>query len=118
MKMKQSKEQRLQHQVNKLEKDLEYSRECLGTRDKYWSKIMVERNSYLLETGRLKDGLKDLELKLQQKEKDYYFNIRNTTHWGLVKIYCTFFLEQYIDWHCYNTIHCFFVSLVSIIRLQ
>ena len=70
MKMKQSKEQRLQHQVNKLEKDLEYSRECLGTRDKYWSKIMVERNSYLLEVERLKAKVIELETEL-------YFERRN-----------------------------------------
>ena len=77
MKMKQSKEQRLQHQVNKLEKDLEYSRECLGTRDKYWSKIMVERNSYLIEVELLKKDIKELEAKVLELETELYFTNRN-----------------------------------------
>ena len=75
--MKQSKEQRLQHQVNKLEKDLEYSRECLGTRDKYWSKIMVERNSYLIEVELLKKDIKELEAKVLELETELYFTNRN-----------------------------------------
>ena len=74
---KQKKYKQLEAKVNKLQKDLEYSRECLGTRDKYWSKIMVERNSYLLETEWLKRDIKELEAKVLDLEHELYYERRN-----------------------------------------
>ena len=41
--MKKNKEQQLQNQVNRLERDLEYCRGCLETRDKYWTGVREKR---------------------------------------------------------------------------
>ena len=50
--------------IDKLERDLEYSRGCLETKDKYWDKIRVERNSFLLEKQNLEEKVKELETEL------------------------------------------------------
>ena len=50
--------------INKLERDLKYSRGCLETIDKYWDKIRVERNSFLLEKQNLEEKVKELETEL------------------------------------------------------
>ena len=50
--------------IDKLEKDIKYSRGCLETKDKYWDKIRVERNSFLLEKQNLEEKVKELETEL------------------------------------------------------
>ena len=55
---------RLLSQVDRLEKDLKYARECNKVKDKYWDKIRVERNSFLLEKERLEERVKELETEL------------------------------------------------------
>ena len=55
---------RLLSQVNRLEKDLKYAMECNEVKDKYWDKIRVERNSFLLEKERLEERLQELETEL------------------------------------------------------
>ena len=56
--------------LERSERELKDARKRNEVQDKYWRNIGVERNS-------LKKKVEGLELKLQQKEKDYYFNIRN-----------------------------------------
>ena len=51
-------------QVERLERELEYARECNEVKDKYWDKIRVERNSFLLEKERLEERVKELETEL------------------------------------------------------
>ena len=55
---------RLLSQVYLLEKDLKYARECNEVKDKFWDKIRVERNSFLLEKERLEEKVKELETEL------------------------------------------------------
>ena len=55
---------RLLSQVNRLEKDLKYAMECNEVKDKYWDKIRVERNSFLLEKQNLEEKVKELETEL------------------------------------------------------
>ena len=55
---------RLLSQVNRLEKDLKYAMECNEVKDKYWDKIRVERNSFLLEKESLEERVKELETEL------------------------------------------------------
>ncbi len=50
--------------ITKLEKDLEYTRECSKVKDKYWDQIRVDRNSYLLEKQSLKRKVEELETEL------------------------------------------------------
>tara|TARA_Y100000034_G_scaffold3271_1_gene3938 strand:- start:67 stop:342 length:276 start_codon:yes stop_codon:yes gene_type:complete len=50
--------------IERLKKDLEYTRECNNVKDKYWDKIRVERNSFLLEKERLEEKVKELETEL------------------------------------------------------
>ena len=50
--------------IERLEKDLKYARECNEVKDKYWDKIRVERNSFLLEKERLEEKIKELETEL------------------------------------------------------
>ena len=50
--------------IDRLEKDLKYARECNEVKDKYWDKIRVERNSFLLEKEKLQDKVKELETEL------------------------------------------------------
>jgi len=71
------KYKQLETKVNKLEKDLKYSRGCLETTNKYWDRIRVDRNSYLLETERLKDDMKELKDKISELETELYFERRN-----------------------------------------
>ena len=54
--------------IERLEKDLKYARECNEVKDKYWDKIRVERNSFLLEKERLEERVKELETEL------YFYN--------------------------------------------
>ena len=54
----------LKAKADKLERDLEYSRGCNEVKDKYWDKIRVERNSFLLEKEMLERQVKELETKL------------------------------------------------------
>ena len=54
----------LKVKTDKLEKDLEYSRGQLETTNKYWDKIRVERNSFLLEKQNLEEKVKELETEL------------------------------------------------------
>ena len=51
-------------QVERLEGQLEYARECNKVKDKYWDKIRVERNSFLLEKESLEERVKELETEL------------------------------------------------------
>ena len=51
-------------QVERLERELKYARECNEVKDKYWDKIRVERNSFLLEKERLEEKVKELETEL------------------------------------------------------
>ena len=55
---------RLLSQVDRLEKDLKYARECNEVKDKYWDKIRVERNTFALEITKLQDKVKELETEL------------------------------------------------------
>ena len=50
--------------IQQLERDLKYARECNEVKDKYWDKIRVERNSFLLEKERLKERVEELETEL------------------------------------------------------
>ena len=50
--------------IERLKKDLEYTRECNNVKDKYWDKIRVERNSFLLEKERLEERVQELETEL------------------------------------------------------
>ena len=50
--------------IARLEKDLEYARECNIVKDKYWSQIGIDRNSYLLEKENLKRKVLELETEL------------------------------------------------------
>ena len=51
-------------QVTQLEGQLKYARECNEVKDKYWDKIRVERNSFLLEKESLEERVKELETEL------------------------------------------------------
>ena len=51
-------------QVTRLEGQLKYARECNEVKDKYWDKIRVERNSFLLEKERLEERVQELETEL------------------------------------------------------
>ena len=44
---------------------------------KYNDQMRIERNSYLLETERLKDEIKELEAKVSELEHDLYYERRN-----------------------------------------
>ena len=55
---------RLTSQVDRLEKDLKYTRECNEVKDKYWDKIRVERNGFALKITELQDRVKELETEL------------------------------------------------------
>ena len=55
---------RLLSQVDRLEKNLKYARECNEVKDKYWDKIRVERNTFALEITELQDKVKELETEL------------------------------------------------------
>ena len=44
---------------------------------KYNDQMRIERNSYLLETERLKDEIKELEVKVSELEHDLYYERRN-----------------------------------------
>ena len=50
--------------IERLEKDLEYSRECNEVKDKYWDKIRIERNTFALKITELQDKVKELETEL------------------------------------------------------
>ena len=54
----------LTSQVTRLEGQLKYARECNEVKDKYWDKIRVDRNSFLLEKERLEEKVKELETEL------------------------------------------------------
>ena len=54
---------RLLSQVDRLEKDLKYARECNEVKDKYWHNIGVERNT--------------LKERVQELETELYFCNRN-----------------------------------------
>ena len=51
-------------QVERLEGQLKYARECNNVKDKFWDKIRVERNSFLLENESLEERVKELETEL------------------------------------------------------
>ena len=51
-------------QVERLERELKYSRECNEVKDKYWDKIRIERNGFALEITELQDKVKELETEL------------------------------------------------------
>ena len=55
-------------QIERLEKDLKYARECNEVKDKYWDKIRVERNTFALDIIELQDKVKELETEL------YFYN--------------------------------------------
>jgi hypothetical protein len=44
---------------------------------KYNDQMRIDRNSYLLETERLKDEIKELEVKVSELEHDLYYERRN-----------------------------------------
>jgi len=67
----------LKAKSDKLEKDLEYSRGQLETTNKYWDKIRIERNSFLLEKESLEKDVKELKDKIDELETDLYFERRN-----------------------------------------
>jgi len=50
--------------IERLEKDLKYARECNKVKDKYWDKIRVERNTFALDIIELQDKVKELETEL------------------------------------------------------
>ena len=50
--------------INQLEKDLKYARECNEVKDKYWDKIRIERNGFVLDITELQDKVKELETEL------------------------------------------------------
>ena len=45
--------------------------------EQFADRMRIDRNSFLVQLGTLKDKIENLELKLSQKEQDYYFNMRN-----------------------------------------
>ena len=51
-------------QVERLERELKYARECNEVKDKYWDKIRIERNTFALEITELQDRVKELETEL------------------------------------------------------
>ena len=51
-------------QVERLEGQLKYARECNKVKDKYWDKIRIERNGFALEITELQDKVKELETEL------------------------------------------------------
>ena len=55
---------RLLLQVDRLERDLKYARECNEVKDKYWDKIRVERNTFALKITELQERVKELETEL------------------------------------------------------
>ena len=56
--------------ITKLEKDLEYVRECNKVKDKYWDQTRIDRNTYLIEK-------QILERKVEELETELYFCNRN-----------------------------------------
>ena len=54
--------------IQQLERDLKYARECNEVKDKYWDKIRVERNTFVLEITELQDKVRELETEL------YFYN--------------------------------------------
>ena len=56
--------------ITKLEKDLEYARECNKVKDKYWDQTRIDRNTYLIEK-------QILERKVEELETELYFCNRN-----------------------------------------
>ena len=54
--------------IEQLEKDLKYARECNEVKDKYWDKIRVERNTFVLDIIELQDKVRELETEL------YFYN--------------------------------------------
>ena len=55
---------RLTLEIERLERDIKYSRECNEVKDKYWDKIRVERNTFALEITELQDKVRELETEL------------------------------------------------------
>ena len=51
-------------QVERLEGQLEYARECNKVKDKYWDTIRIERNGFVLDITELQDKVKELETEL------------------------------------------------------
>ena len=51
-------------QVERLERELKYARECNKVKDKYWDKISIERNTFALEITELQDKVIELETEL------------------------------------------------------
>jgi len=51
-------------QVERLERELKYARECNKVKDKYWDKIRIERNGFALKITELQDKVKELETEL------------------------------------------------------
>ena len=54
----------LTSQVTRLEGQLKYARECNEVKDKYWDKIRIERNGFVLDITELQDKVKELETEL------------------------------------------------------
>ena len=50
--------------IEQLEKDLKYARECNEVKDKYWDRIRIERNGFVLDITELQDKVKELETEL------------------------------------------------------
>ena len=50
--------------IQQLERDLKYARECNEVKDKYWDKIRIERNGFVLDITELQDKVKELETEL------------------------------------------------------
>ena len=55
-------------QVTRLEEQLKYAMECNEVKDKYWDKIRIERNGFVLDITELQDKVKELETEL------YFYN--------------------------------------------
>ena len=51
-------------QVERLERELKYARECNEVKDKYWDEIRIERNGFALKITELQDKVKELETEL------------------------------------------------------
>ena len=51
-------------QIERLERELKYARECNKVKDKYWDKIRIERNGFVLDITELQDKVKELETEL------------------------------------------------------
>ena len=64
-------------QVERLERELKYAIECNEVKDKYWDKIRIERNTFVLEITKLQDKIKELETEL-------YFCNRNKWIKGII----------------------------------